>query len=82
MELVRKMSPEQKLQRALELSSAVRMARAAGLRQRYPEAGEHEIFLLLARESLGKELFAKVYGGDVPLNGPIQSDVAAAHRRA
>lgn len=81
MDLVRKMSPQQKLQRAMELSSTMRLARAAGLREAYPEAGDREIFLRLARETLGKELFAKVYSGSIAFDGPIQSDSASAHGR-
>jgi hypothetical protein len=67
MDLMRKMSPEEKLQRAFELSAAMRLARMAGLREAYPEASEREIFLRFARENLGAELYGKVYGKELPL---------------
>jgi hypothetical protein len=56
------MPPEEKLRRALELSAGLRRAAEAGLRERYPDAGEREIFLRLARLTLGQELFKKAYG--------------------
>ena len=67
MELMRRMSPEEKLQRAFELSAAMRRAKMAGLRQAYPEASEREIFLRFARENLAAELYGKVYGKELPL---------------
>jgi hypothetical protein len=81
MDLMRRMSPEEKLQRALELSSAMRCAREAGLRQAYPQAGEREIFLRLAREALGSELYCKVYGEGLPLDGSVQPDFDSDHSR-
>jgi hypothetical protein len=62
LEGLRKMSPTQKMQRALELSETVRSAAEAGLRQQYPQAGDREILLRLARLLLGEELFRKAYG--------------------
>jgi hypothetical protein len=56
------MSPAQKMQRALELSETVRSAAEAGLRQRFPQADDRQIFLRLARLVLGAELARKVYG--------------------
>lgn len=67
MDLMRKMSPEEKLQRTFEFSAVVRQLGAAGLRQKYPQAGEREIFLRAARQSLGANLYAKVYGAELPL---------------
>jgi hypothetical protein len=62
LEGVRRMSPAQRIQRALELSETVRSAAEAGLRERYPQAGHQEIFLRLARLVLDPELFRKAYG--------------------
>jgi hypothetical protein len=81
MDLMRKMSPEEKLQRALELSSAMRLAREAGLREAYPQAGDRELFLRLARETLGVELFRKVYEEGLPHDGSVQPDSISDHRR-
>jgi hypothetical protein len=81
MDLMRKMSPEEKLQRTLELSSAMRLAREAGLREAYPQAGDREIFLRLARETLGVELYRKVYGEGLPPDGSVQPDSVSDHRR-
>jgi hypothetical protein len=62
MDLMRRMSPAEKLQRALELSAAVRRAGEAGIRQAQPNASEAEIFALIARRQLGDELFNRIYG--------------------
>jgi hypothetical protein len=67
MDLMRKMSPEEKLQRTFEFSAMVRRFGEAGLRQRYPQAGDREIFLRAARLNLGAELYNKVYGAELPL---------------
>jgi hypothetical protein len=60
--LLRKMSPSEKLQRTLEYSDMIRKFAEAGMRQRHPNADEREIFLRMARQNLGSELFRKVYG--------------------
>ena len=65
--LMRKMTPAEKLQRAFEYSAMVRRFAEAGLRRKCPEASEREIFLRGARQRLGPELYAKVYGGELPL---------------
>jgi len=62
LDLQRKMSPSEKLQRTLEWSDMIRKFAEAGMRQRYPEADERELFLRMARQNLGPELFRKVYG--------------------
>ena len=67
MDLMRKMSPEEKLQRTFEYSAFVRRFAEAGLRQKYPQAGDREIFLRAARQRLGADLYAKVYGAELPL---------------
>jgi hypothetical protein len=65
--LMRKMSPEEKLQRTFEYSALVRKFAEAGVRQKYPDAGEREIFLRSAHRRLGANLYAKVYGAELPL---------------
>jgi hypothetical protein len=62
LDLQRKMSPSEKLQRMLEWSDMVRKFAEAGMRQRYPHADEAEIRLRFARMTLGQELFRKAYG--------------------
>jgi hypothetical protein len=62
LELERRMTPGQKLASVLEHSRFVRSLVLAGLRRRYPEESEHQIFLRFARQTLGPELFEKVYG--------------------
>jgi hypothetical protein len=58
----RRMTPEQKLQRTIELSEWGMELAKAGLRERYPMADEREIWLRAVRQRLGQELFEKVYG--------------------
>ena len=67
MDLMRKMSPEEKLQRTFEYSAFLRKFGEAGLRQKYPQAGDREIFLRAARQRLGADLYAKVYGAELSL---------------
>jgi hypothetical protein len=68
--LQRRMPPEVKLRRTFEYSEFVRSLAEAGLRQKYPQAGEREIFLREARQRLGADLFCKVYGDELPDDGP------------
>lgn len=63
MDLMRKIPPEEKLQRAIGLTAAVRKLGEAGIRQAYPRASEREIFLRVAQRQLGDE-FQKVFGNE------------------
>jgi hypothetical protein len=76
LELHRRMSPAEKLQRTLEFSDMVRKFAEAGMRRRYPNADQRELFLRMARQNLGPELFRKVYG-DV-----IRDDHGSAGQRS
>ncbi|MEO8595606.1 MAG: hypothetical protein ABI759_19970 [Candidatus Solibacter sp.] len=67
MELMRRMTPAEKLQRTFEFSALVRAFGEAGLRRRHPDASDREIFLRSARLTLGAELYNKVYGAELPL---------------
>ena len=69
LELQRRMSPEEKIQRMFEMSRLMRSLAESGLRQAYPEADDREIFLRAARQRLGPELFHKVYGRALPDHG-------------
>lgn len=66
LDLMRGMTPGQRLARALDLSARVFSGIKSGLRQQYPKASEREIFLRAARIRLGPELFRAVYGDGVP----------------
>jgi len=62
LDLQRRMSPSEKLQRTLEWSDLIRRFAEAGMRQRYPNADAAEIRLRYARMTLGQELFRKAFG--------------------
>jgi hypothetical protein len=66
LDVQRRMSPAEKLQRVFELSELVQSAAEAGLRHSFPKAGDREIFLRAARQRLGANLFRKVYGDPLP----------------
>jgi hypothetical protein len=72
LDLQRRMPPAEKLRRALELSDGLRRAAEAGLRERYPKAGDREIFLRLAHLTLGQELFEKAYGKAALPDEPVR----------
>jgi len=69
MDLIRHMSPEERLRRCMELSEAMRLVAEAGLREAYPQADDREIFLRAACQKLGRELFREVYGDALPAHG-------------
>ncbi len=74
-ELQRKMPPSEKMQLAFEWSEIIRQFAEAGLREKYPHASEREIFLRYARQTLGEELFRKVYGSEVPYDAPASQNI-------
>ena len=61
-ELHRRMTPSQKLAAVFEMSEMVLRMAAAGVRQRYPEAGDREIFLRTAALHLDRGLMLRAYG--------------------
>ena len=63
-ELQRRMSPGEKLMKALELSDLLMKLSEAGVRRMYPEAGDREVFLRAAARKLGRDLVIRVYGWD------------------
>ena len=69
LEIQRRMSPAEKVQRVFDMSRLIRSAAESGLRDAYPEADDREIFLRAARQRLGPELFLKVYGHSLPDHG-------------
>jgi hypothetical protein len=60
-ELWRRMTPAQKLALVSSASHSVQVMAAAGMRQRYPQATEREIFLRLAVLRLGHQLALEVF---------------------
>ena len=57
-----RLTPGEKIVRVMQHSEFRRSLVMAGLRRRYPDATEREIFLKYARQKLGEDLFQKVYG--------------------
>ena len=67
LEVHRNMPPEEKLARTFELCEFGRALCEAGVRSQYPEALDREVFLRVAERMLGRELFRKVYGNELPM---------------
>lgn len=57
----RRMSPAERLRLVSETSRAVVELSLAGIRRRYPQASEREVFLRLAAIRLGVETARRVY---------------------
>ena len=72
LDIQRRMSSSERLQRAFEFSAFVNALAEGALRQKYPGAGEREIFLRAARRRLGTALFRKVYGSELPDEEPTR----------
>lgn len=72
LELVRKMTPAERLQRALQYSQIVRELAKAGIREAHPNASEREVFLRFAQRQLGDNLFRKVYGTELDTYGSAE----------
>jgi hypothetical protein len=66
LEGIRRMTPEERIGQMSELSRMVLSLAESGMRQRYPHADEREIFLRMARLTLGPELFRRAYGDHFP----------------
>ena len=64
LDIYRRMTPDEKLQRTLDMSDFLRAVCGAGVRADYPQASEQEVFFRVTQRTLGKELFTKVYGSD------------------
>jgi hypothetical protein len=61
-ELLRKMTPAEKLECVRGLTFAVQQLAFAGLREQYPDASDDELWLRLAARRLGPDLVKKIYG--------------------
>lgn len=64
LDIYQRMTPDEKLQRTLEMSDFVRSVCESGVRAEYPEASDREVFLRVTQRTLGKGLFTQVYGAD------------------
>ncbi|HTS62754.1 MAG TPA: hypothetical protein VMH28_12070 [Candidatus Acidoferrales bacterium] len=71
--LIRRMSPEERLQRAFEYSAFVRSFAEAGIRSAHPNATDREVFLLGARRRLGEDLFRRVYASEIEADGSLRT---------
>lgn len=71
----RRMSPERKADIIVGICAAVHEAAREGLRRRYPDAGERELFLRMALLRLGDELAVEAFPDAAVLVTP------AAHNR-
>jgi len=60
-QLWRQASPTRKMQMPAQLNASARALALAGLRSRYPQAGETEMRRRLADSLLGEDLASKVY---------------------
>jgi hypothetical protein len=61
-QLVRQATPAQKLRWVAEMTASVRLLMLAGLKQRYPRAGQAELHRRMADLLLGAELAERIYG--------------------
>ncbi len=60
-ELYRRMSPEKKLELVSDAYRMGQLLSMAGIRMRYPDADEKEVWHIWAKRHLGEELYNKVY---------------------
>jgi hypothetical protein len=65
LDLQRRTPPAEKIRRAMSLSKTVQLLSEAGLRRKFPEATDREIFLKRVRLTLGEDLFQKAYRAEL-----------------
>lgn len=63
-EMLRRMSGEERLELSRQLTLAVQELAFVGMRERFPDASDDEIWLRLAARRLGRDVVLKVYGFD------------------
>jgi len=61
-ELLRRMSPERRLEAAMRLSQAVRELAIAGIRQRHPHADDAEVRVRLTVRLYGRAQAERLFG--------------------
>lgn len=69
MQVYRRMGPEKRLHRAMEMCDAARQMTRSGIRARHPEYSEQEVSWALFRLLLGDSLYRTAYVG-TPLLAP------------
>jgi hypothetical protein len=69
-ELIRRMTPAQRFERAMELQRFAEAVSEAGVRAAFPAASEREVFLRTAARRLPREWMIRVYGWDPDSNDP------------
>lgn len=62
-EVFRRMSPERRLELALQMSDSLRATVAAGVRSRHPALTAEQVRLAVIRLLVGDELFRRAYPG-------------------
>jgi hypothetical protein len=68
-DLLRKMTPGQKIEAVLSSSQFVLQAYEMGVRRLYPNAGDREILLRVAARHLSRDLMIRAYGWDPASDG-------------
>ncbi len=68
-EIWRRATPEQKLQKVLSIGRSINEMVRAFLRTQYPDATPREIELRLASRNLDRETMIKVFGWDPEVHG-------------
>jgi hypothetical protein len=69
LEILRKKSPEERLLMALRMSDFAFRVSEAGVRARYPDASEREVFLRAAALRVPRDLMIRAYGWDPDEHG-------------
>jgi hypothetical protein len=64
LELLRAKTPDERMAMAFELTDFALKVAESGVRARYPDASEREIFLRCAALRLPRELMIRAYGWD------------------
>ena len=71
-EWFRRMTPQQRLEKVMELNRAVDELATAGIRHQHPDASEREVFLRLAVRKLGVDLARRAYPDVETILGPAR----------
>ncbi|KFA87761.1 hypothetical protein Q664_45615 [Archangium violaceum Cb vi76] len=61
-ELLRALSPAERLRKAADLTQTVRWMAEVGIRQRFPQADETEVRVRLAERLYGREVARRLFG--------------------
>lgn len=69
LELLRAKTPGEKIEMTFALTGFAMQMAQSGVRERYPEASEREVFLRTAALRIPRELMIKAYGWDPEQDG-------------